>query len=72
MQAVSWEDIGLAVDVVQRYLNSRHRADAGVLSSRGQHESEIERRRSGVIAFVDGRIDLEVWPWGEGGGAQRR
>ena len=34
MQAVSWEDIGVAVDVVQRYLNAGQRADAGVLASR--------------------------------------
>ena len=34
MEAVSWEDIRPAVDVVQRYLSARQRADAGVLASR--------------------------------------
>ena len=42
MQAVSREDIGLAVDVVQRYLHGRQRADAGVLPSKTARERSRE------------------------------
>ena len=68
MQAVSREDIGVAVDVVQRYLHARQRADAGKLATKRQHECEVERRAA--IALVDGRVDLEVRPRREGGGAR--
>ena len=66
MQAVSREDVGLAVDVVQRYLHARQRADAGKLPAERQHECEVERRAA--IALIDGRVELEVRPRGEGGG----
>ena len=68
MQAVSREDVGLAVDVVQRYLHARQRADAGVVTAERQHEREVERRAG--IALVDGRVDLEVRPRAEVGGAR--
>ena len=69
MQAVSREDVGLAVDVVQRYLHARQRAGAGELSAERQHECKVQRRAA--IALVDGRVDLNVRPRREGGGTCR-
>ena len=60
MEAVSREDGGLAVDIVQRYLHARQRADTGKIPAKRKHECEIKRRTA--IAFVDGRVDLEVGP----------
>ena len=62
MEAVSREDGGFAVDVVQRYLHAGQRADTGKIPAKREHECEVERRAA--IAFVDGRVDLEVRPRG--------
>ena len=60
MEAVSREDGGLTVDVVQRYLHARQRADTFKVPAERQHKCEVERHAA--IAFVDGRVDLEVGP----------
>ena len=60
MQAVSREDGGLAVDVVQRYLHAWQRADTHEIASKRKHECEVERRAA--IAIVHWRVDLEVGP----------
>ena len=66
MQAVSREDGGLTVDVVQRYLHARQRADSDVVTAEREHQRKVERRAA--IAFVDGRVDLEVGPRAGGRG----
>ena len=66
MQAVSREDVGLAVDVtvVRRYLHARQRADAGELSAERRHECKVQRLAAICIALVERSADLAVRPRG--------
>ena len=66
MQAVSREDGGLAVDVIQCHLHAWQRADTRIAATESEDDYKVEQRA--VISFVNGRVDLEVGPWGGGGG----
>ena len=65
MQAVSREDGGLAVDVIQCYLYAWERADTLIAATERENDCKVEWRA--VISFVNRRVDLEVGPWGGGG-----
>ena len=60
VKSVSRKESGLAVDVVQRYLDSRQSSYALVRPSEREGESEKERRTA--ISLVQWRVDLEVGP----------